>query len=161
MHSKHDCTLANWRGQVDSTFACQAASLRSLDQILLLPKLGYTIAALYCLHEGCLEGRPAGYTLIQCTALSVEKAGVAPDITLRFTTRKQISVQAREPPWLWNPWVGSHKVQNGGNQWPHKMDLGPTKIKKKNHDCALYLVELKTEAIKLGYGRVLFSICKI
>ena len=49
---------------------------------------------------GCPEGRPAVYTLVQCTPLLVEKAGVAPDMTLRFTTCKQASVQAREPPWL-------------------------------------------------------------
>ena len=30
--------------------------------------------------------------------------------------------------WLWNPWGWSHEVQNRGSQWPHKMDLGPTKI---------------------------------
>ena len=32
-------------------------------------------------------------------------------------------MQVREPPWLWNPWG----AQNWGNQWPHKMNLGPTK----------------------------------
>ena len=52
------------------------------------------------LHEGYLEGGPAVYMLIQCTPLLVEKAGVAPDMTLRFTTHKQVSVQVREPPWL-------------------------------------------------------------
>ena len=46
------------------------------------------------------EGGPAVYTLIQCTPLLVEKAGVAPDVTLRFTAHKQVRVQAREPPWL-------------------------------------------------------------
>ena len=50
-------------------------------------------------RESCESG-PAVYTLIQCTALLVEKAGVAPDVTLRFTAHKQVSVQAREPPWL-------------------------------------------------------------
>ena len=35
--------------------------------------------------------------LIQCTPLLVEKAGVAPDVTLRFTACKQVSVQVREP----------------------------------------------------------------
>ena len=59
------------------------------------------------------------------------KAGVAPDMTLRFTACKQVSVQAREPPWHWNPWGGSHEVQNRGNQQPHKMDLGPTKKLKR------------------------------
>ena len=54
----------------------------------------------YHLHEGCPEGNPAVYTLIQCTPLLVEKAGVAPDVTLRLTAPKQVSVQLREPPWL-------------------------------------------------------------
>ena len=99
------------------------------------PKLVSTVA---CLHEGCLEGRPAVYTLIQCTPLLVEKADVSPDMTLRFTTCNQVSVQARESPWLWNPWGGSHEVQNRGNQWHHKMDLGPTKkFLKKNETSVL------------------------
>ena len=69
---------------------------------------------------------------IQCTPQLVGKAGVAPDMTFRFTMCKQVSVQVREPLWLWNPWGDSHEVQNGGNQWPHKMDLDPTKIIKKS-----------------------------
>ena len=56
--------------------------------------------ALHCLHVGYPEGRPAVYTLIQCTLLLVEKAGVAPDVTLRFTAHKQVRVQVREPPLL-------------------------------------------------------------
>ena len=35
--------------------------------------------------------------------LLVEKAGVAPDVILKFTACKQVRVQAREPPWDWNP----------------------------------------------------------
>ena len=85
-----------------------------------------------CLHEGCPEGRPTVYILLWCTALLVEKAGVAPDVTRRFTMHKQVSVLARDPPWLWNPWGESQEVQNRGNQWPHIMDLGPTKIKKEH-----------------------------
>ena len=52
------------------------------------------LPALCFLHEGCLEGKCAVFTLIQCTPLLVEKAGVAPDMTLRFTTCKQVRVQA-------------------------------------------------------------------
>ena len=37
----------------------------------------------------------------------VEKASVAPEMTLWLTVQKQVSVQAREPPWLWNPRGGS------------------------------------------------------
>ena len=40
------------------------------------------------------------YMPIQCTPLSVEKAGVAPDMILRFTAHKQVSVQVKEPPLL-------------------------------------------------------------
>ena len=40
--------------------------------------------------------------------------------------------QMREPLSLWNPWGGSHEVQNRDNQWPHKMDLGLTKVIKNN-----------------------------
>ena len=66
-----------------------------------------------------------------CTPPLVKKAGVPPDVTLRFTVGKQVGIQARESPWLWNPWGGWHIVQNWGNHWPHKMDLGPTKNFKK------------------------------
>ena len=52
------------------------------------------------LHERGPEGKPAADTLIQCTPLLVEKAVVSPDVTLRFTMPKHISVQVREPPWL-------------------------------------------------------------
>ena len=66
----------------------------------------------------------AVYMLIQCTPLLVEKAGVTP-------ARKQESMQARYPLWIWNPWGRTHKVQNRSNQWFHKMDLGPNKNLKK------------------------------
>ena len=48
---------------------------------------------------GCPEGEPALYTLTQCILVLVEYTGVAPDVTLRFIARKQVSVQGREPPW--------------------------------------------------------------
>lgn len=67
---------------------------------------------------------------------------------------KHVRVQVREPPWLWG---GSHEVQNRGNQWPHKTDLGSTKGLKnppppqknqkqkqknqKNLTCLIYPVE--------------------
>ena len=44
-----------------------------------------------------MTGRHAVYTLIQCTPLLVEKAGVAPDMTFGITTHKQERVQARDP----------------------------------------------------------------
>ena len=67
----------------------------------------------------------AVYMLIQCTPLLVEKAGVAPVVTFRIIARKQESMQARYPLWIWNPWGRTHEVQNRSNQWLHKMDLGP------------------------------------
>ena len=73
----------------------------------------------------------AVYTLIQCTPLLMEKAGVAPDVTLGITTRKQERVQVRDPLRLWNPWGRTHEVKNRSNQWLHKLGLGPTKILKK------------------------------
>ena len=68
---------ASRHGQVDSAFACRSGSTRS----------NLTAAKVH-----------KGYTLIQCIPLLVEKTCVAPDVTLRFTTCKQVSVQAREPP---------------------------------------------------------------
>ena len=82
-------------------------------------------------HVGNVTGRHAVYTLIQCTPLLVEKAGVAPDVTFRITACKQERVQARYPLWIWNPWGRTHEVQNRSNQWLHKMDLGPDKNLKK------------------------------
>ena len=63
------------------------------------------------------------------TPLLLEKEGVPPEVTLRITAHKHVSVQARDPPWLLNP-CGGPKVQNRGNQWPPK---GPwsSKLKKK------------------------------
>ena len=51
----------------------------------------------YCLpsswHDRRVEGEPAVHMLIQCTPLLVEKAGVAPDMTIRFIVHKQTKVQ--------------------------------------------------------------------
>ena len=58
------------------------------------------LPALHCLHEGCLEGEPDIDMLIQCTPLLVEKAGVVPDVTIRFTLHNQVVIEEREPPWL-------------------------------------------------------------
>ena len=74
-------------------------------------------------HVGNVTGHHAVYTLIQCTPLLVEKAGVA-----GITARKQERVQARDPLQIWNPWGRTHEVQNRSNQWLHKLGLGPTKI---------------------------------
>ena len=53
-----------------------------------------------CYHKGCPESYPVVYTLIQCAPVLAEKADVAPDVTLRFTVQKQVSVLVREPPCL-------------------------------------------------------------
>ena len=82
-------------------------------------------------HVGNVTSCHAVYTLIQCTPLLVEKAGVTPDVTFRITACKQERVQARYPLWIWNPWGRTHEVQNRSNQWLHKMDLGPDKNFKK------------------------------
>ena len=51
-------------------------------------------------HVGNVTGCHAVYTLIQCTPLLVEKAGITPVVTFRITVRKQERVQARYPLWL-------------------------------------------------------------
>ena len=51
-------------------------------------------------HVGNATSCHAVYTLIQCTPLLVEKAGVTPVVTFRITARKQERVQARYPLWL-------------------------------------------------------------
>ena len=51
-------------------------------------------------HAGNVTNRHAVYTLIQCTPLLVEKAGVTPDVTFRITACKQERVQARYPLWI-------------------------------------------------------------
>ena len=99
------------------------------DQISLLPK----VSVHCCLpFTACMRNVWKVGLLYSCL-YSVhpywwKKTGVGPDMTLRLTTCKQVSVQVREAPWFWKPWGGSHEAQNRGNQWPHKMDLGPTKI---------------------------------
>ena len=50
---------------------------------------------LTALHEGCPEGKPVVYMLVQCSPLLVEKSGVSQDVTLRFTAHKQVRVQLK------------------------------------------------------------------
>ena len=95
---KHACLLTGWP---KITAACH-----------YLLAWGMSRRQAYCVHTCTV------YTLL------VDKAAVAPDVTLRFTVCKQVRVQVREPPW---PWGGSYKVQNRSNQWPHKMNLDLTK----------------------------------
>ena len=51
-------------------------------------------------HVGNVTSCHAVYTLIQCTPLLVEKAGVTPDVTFGITACKQERVQARYPLWI-------------------------------------------------------------
>ena len=114
-------------------YSQQTISLWSVEAML---KIKINCATYVNVREVGKVGRSSEkitlYVFVQCTPLLVEKAGVAPDVTLRFTACKQVRVQVREPPWLYNPWGGSHKVQNRGNQWLHKMDLDRTKFFLKN-----------------------------
>ena len=72
------------------------------------------------------------YTLIQCTPLLVEKAGVTPEVNLRnlLCAGKEASKWGNSP-WLWTPEQTSPKVQNRDISGPTKKDLCPTKIFKK------------------------------
>ena len=83
------------------------------------------------------------YMLIQCTPLLVEKAGVAPDMTLGITTCKQERVQVRDSLQIWNPWGRTHEVQNRSNQWLHKLGLGPPKNRKGNETYKFVLINLE------------------
>ena len=85
-------------------------------------------------HGSKWLGCHAVYTLIQCTPLLVEKAGVAPDVTIGITVYKQERVQARDPLRIWALCGRTHKVQNRSNQWLYKLGLGPTKIFKKKDE---------------------------
>ena len=70
--------------------ACQVECLRSN---LNAAKIGnQPLPVLCCLHEECLEGKPAVCMLIQCRPRIGGMASVAPDMTLRLTTHKQIRV---------------------------------------------------------------------
>ena len=59
--------------------------------------------------------------------------------------------------WLWNPWGGSPKVQNKGNQWLHKMNLSPTKWngtcfgENFNINVQNWLKRIKQDYAKLGF----------
>ena len=61
-----------------------------------------------------MSGRQTCCVHTQSTLLLVEKAGVAPDLTLRLTAYKQDNQPGFETH------GESHKVPNMGNQWPHK-----------------------------------------
>ena len=85
------------------------------------------LPAFRCLHAGCPKGKPALYTFIQYTPLVVEKAGVAPHITIKFTMHGQVSVQsAGQRTTLTLKPMGA-SIQSRGNQWHQKIDFGPTK----------------------------------
>ena len=113
--SKQKYSNASQHGWVDSP---SHVNLATWDQISLLPK----VSAHCCLPPAaCMRDVQKVSLLYACLysvhPLLVKKAGVASDMTPMFTTCKQVSVQAREPPCLWNPWGGSHEVQNWDSQF--------------------------------------------
>ena len=81
--------MAEWISHVDPA---------ARDRISLLPKVSVhcCLPSAACMRAVWKVGL-AVHILIQCTPLLVEKAGVALDVTLRFTACKQVSVQVRQP----------------------------------------------------------------
>ena len=79
--------LTNWRGRIHK--ACSLVKWAAHDRISLLPKL-----AIHCFLPSAAYMRDAQKASLLCTSLySVHpEAGVAPDMTLRFTTQKQVIV---------------------------------------------------------------------
>ena len=67
------------------------------------------------------------------TPLLVEKTGRAPDNTLRFRAHKQVRLQMREPPWLWNPCGPSDEVQKHRVTIPCKWSFVSWKAYAENH----------------------------
>ena len=51
------------------------------------------------------------------------------------------------PPWLWNPWVGSHEVQNRANSGPTKWTLVQQKFFFKNH----FTLQGSSSSLQLGW----------
>ena len=92
---KKEAANSNRCGRVDNAFACWASIMRS--NLTAAQVTNPLSPALYCLHEGCWEGKSAVCTVY----IPIDGNG-------RCRTRhgKQVSVQVREPPWLWNPWGG-------------------------------------------------------
>ena len=70
------------------------------------------------------------YTLIQCTPLLVEKAGVAPDVTLGFITCKQVCRQENHPGFETHG-EGHMKSKTGAISGPTKWTLVQKNILKK------------------------------
>ena len=92
VNSRQQC----WAAGVAEWMACSLVKWAAEIESRCCPSQHSTVAY-HPLYEGCPEGRPAVYMLIQCTPLLVEK-GAPPDVTLRFTTHKQARVQVTEPP---------------------------------------------------------------
>ena len=90
----------------------------------------------HCLHEGCPEGKPAVFTFIHCTPLLVEKTGVAPDVTLSFTTSKQVCRWENHPGFETHgqsqPKSKTESTSSSTKWWPVTANL-----KKKSSDRCL------------------------
>ena len=61
-----------------------------------------------------------------------EKAGVAPEVNLRNPLSTGEGIQARESTLALKPRADVTRSPKQGYQWPHKKDLCPTKMFKKN-----------------------------
>ena len=70
-----------------------------------------------------MEGEPAVYMFIQCTPQLVEKAYVAPDVTLRFTVCKQVLMQVKNHPGFETHGEGHMKSKIGAISGPTKWTL--------------------------------------
>ena len=91
---------------------------------------------------------------IQGTPLLVEKADVAPNMTIRFNPCKQERLQLREPLWLKTMEMVTLNPKKSGNQWPHKIDLGQTKRLKKEFYLLTHNAQYKNKSIENRNGDV-------
>ena len=86
-------------------------------------------ACLRRFHEGCPEGEPAVHAKAVCTLVGGKGM---PDMIFRLTTCKQEQEERK-----WEGTIPTLKpitqVQNRGNQWPNKMDPGPTNVRKEKN----------------------------
>ena len=70
------------------------------------------------------------YMCVQCTPLLVEKACLAPDVAIRFTAGKQVSVQRENQPGFKTHREGHTKSKTEAISGPTKWTLVQQKFKK-------------------------------
>ena len=117
----------------DHRIACvlYVCAYAGFAEVFLCTAISYVVDLLIWNRDGSFIRKCKLVHACTVYTLLVEKTGVAPDVTLGFIARKQVSVQVREPPWLWSPWRGSHEVQNRAISGPTKWTLVQQKIFKK------------------------------